>query len=293
MSLTRLRTFIEVYRQRSISGAARSLNLTQPAVSQHINGLEVIIGKPLFDRTPQGVAPTTAADELAIDLGDSLETAEAALTAARVRSMDIAGVLQVVGHADFMAEVMGSRFLSLLQAGIKVRLQSGNGALVSSMILEGHCDLGITAHATIDKRLKSQKIYTSSMIPVASPQVAERINSAEDLSAALTQEPLLAYNLELSLVERWMRKNHLPSDSLTPSLVSQDLRSQRAMLASGFGWSVLPAFLCKELIDEGKLVELNSPVGTVPIPYYLVWAAGSLSKVRVSFAHQVLSEQLK
>ncbi len=43
MSLARLRTFIEVYRQRSISGAARTLNLTQPAVSQHIAGLEMSI----------------------------------------------------------------------------------------------------------------------------------------------------------------------------------------------------------------------------------------------------------
>ena len=50
MSLPRMRTFMEVFRQRSISGAARSLNLTQPAVSQHIAGLEVAIGRPLFER---------------------------------------------------------------------------------------------------------------------------------------------------------------------------------------------------------------------------------------------------
>ncbi|MFM9625973.1 LysR family transcriptional regulator [Streptomyces turgidiscabies] len=41
MSLSRLRTFVEVYRQRSISGAARALNLTQPAVSQHIAVLKL------------------------------------------------------------------------------------------------------------------------------------------------------------------------------------------------------------------------------------------------------------
>ncbi|MFX4315554.1 LysR family transcriptional regulator, partial [Enterobacter sp. 63] len=76
MSLVRLRTFIEVYRQRSISGAARALNLTQPAVSQHISGLEVAVGRPLFERQAHGVVPTAAADDLAADIGNSLDTAE-------------------------------------------------------------------------------------------------------------------------------------------------------------------------------------------------------------------------
>ena len=69
MSLSRLRTFIEVYRQRSISSASRMLNLTQPAVSQHIAGLEVAIGHPLFERLATGVTPTAAADQLAADIG--------------------------------------------------------------------------------------------------------------------------------------------------------------------------------------------------------------------------------
>ena len=68
--LSRLRTFVEVYRQRSISGAARSLELTQPAVSQHIASLESAIGRTLFERHPHGVNPTAAADELAAEIGD-------------------------------------------------------------------------------------------------------------------------------------------------------------------------------------------------------------------------------
>jgi len=53
--------------------------LTQPAVSQHIAGLEVAIGRPLFERSSSGVEPTSTADELAMDIGDKLEVAEAAL----------------------------------------------------------------------------------------------------------------------------------------------------------------------------------------------------------------------
>lgn len=292
MSLTRLRTFIEVYRQRSISGAARSLNLTQPAVSQHIMGLEVVVGKPLFQRTPQGVEPTSVAHELAMDIGDKLDAAEAALASARARSMDIAGVLQIVGHADFLSEVLSEQLLPLLKEGIKVRLHSGSGASVSTMLLEGHCDLGISAHPVVDSRLKTEKIYTTRVLPVASPEVVERISGADDFADALRKESLLAYNLELSLVESWQKKNHIDLD-IPPSLVCQDLRAHRKLLMKGFGWTVMPEFLCQEAIAKGELAEIPSPIGTAEIPYYLIWVAGSLSKIRIAHARQILLQNLR
>ncbi|MFT6925145.1 MAG: DNA-binding transcriptional LysR family regulator [Psychromonas sp.] len=293
MSLVRLRTFIEVYRQRSISSASRMLNLTQPAVSQHIAGLEVAIGRPLFERLATGVTPTAAADELALDIGDKLDLAEAALASARARSMDVAGVLQFVGHADFISEVLSEQLLPLLEAGIRVRMHTGDGPFVNNMLIEGHCDLGISAHPVIDSRLKSERIMTSRALPVASPDVAQRIIEAKDLTLALTTEPMLAYNLELSLINNWIIKNKLKSERLIPAVVSQDLRAQRKLLIQGFGWSVLPEFLCREQIKNNELVEIPSPVGTCELHYYLIWAPSALRQFRVAHARQTLLQGLK
>jgi DNA-binding transcriptional LysR family regulator len=293
MSLVRLRTFIEVYRQRSISGAARTLNLTQPAVSQHIAGLEVAIGRPLFERLATGVEPTAVADELAMDIGDKLDSAEAALTSARARSIDVAGALQIVGHADFIAEVLAGEILPLLEAGIRVRMHTGNGAFVTSMLVEGQCDLGVSAHPVIDSRLKSEKIMTTRVLPVACPEVAKRIVTAPDFADAIADEPLLAYNLELSLIDSWLIKNNIKGKQLIPSMVSQDLRVQRKLLTQGFGWSVMPEFLCQEQIAAKQLVEIPSPVGTIDINYYLIWAPSALRQVRVAHARQTLLQRLR
>ncbi|CUB04568.1 LysR family transcriptional regulator [Marinomonas fungiae] len=293
MSLPRMRTFMEVYRQRSISAAARSLNLTQPAVSQHIAGLEVAVGRPLFERSPTGVIPTSAAEELALDIGDKLDAVEAALAAARARSMDITGVLQIVGHADFMAEILSERLLPLLQSGIKVRMHTGNGNMVASMLLEGHCDLGVSAHPVTDSRLKSERIYTSRVLPVASPQVVARLTSAPDFATAIREEPLLAYNLELSLVEPWLQKNRISVEGIVPAVVGQDLRAQRKLLTQGFGWSVMPEFLCQEHISNGQLMEIPSPIGTREIQYFLIWLPSALRKVRVAHARQTLLTMLR
>jgi DNA-binding transcriptional LysR family regulator len=169
MSLQHLRTFVEVYRQRSISGAARSLDLTQPAVSQQIAGLENTIGRQLFERLAKGVSPTPAADDLAADLGDRLDMAEAALSAARARSSDMVGAIQIVGHADFLAEVVAPLLVPLLEAGIRVRLQTGDHNLVMRQLIEGHCDLGISAFPLEDRRLRSEAIRDEPVLAVAAP----------------------------------------------------------------------------------------------------------------------------
>ncbi|WP_413282841.1 LysR family transcriptional regulator [Vibrio sp. MA40-2] len=292
MSLSRLRTFIEVYRQRSISSAARSLNLTQPAVSQHISGLEVVIGRPLFLRSPSGVKPTAIANELATDIGDKLDAAEAALASIRARSMNISGVLQIVGDAGFLSEVLTEKLLPLFQSGLKVRMHSGDVDLVTSMLLEGHCDLGVSAHPIVDSRLKSEKIYTSRVLPVASPAVAERLTSASNFAKAIRAEPMLAYNLELTLIERWLVKNKISAEHLVPSLVSKDLRALRKLLIQGFGWSVIPEFLCRESMAKKEIVEIPSPVATHDIHHHLIWLPSALNQVRVAHARQTLLTSL-
>jgi DNA-binding transcriptional LysR family regulator len=56
-----LRTFVEVSRDGSLSGAARRLGLTQPTVGRHIDALEAALGLTLFTRSPRGLTPTPAA----------------------------------------------------------------------------------------------------------------------------------------------------------------------------------------------------------------------------------------
>lgn len=292
MSLGRLRTFIEVYRQRSLSAAARSLHLTQPAVSQHIAGLEEAIGRSLFLREATGVVPTVAADELASDIGDKLDAAEAALSSARARSDEMAGAIQIIGHADFLSEVVAAHLVSLLQSGMKVRLQAGGGDMTKHMLVEGHCDLGISAYASEDKRLRSELLRAEPVLAVAAPSVAKRLSAAPDLGDALAAEPLLTYNFDRPLVEDWLMHNQLQRGMPSPALVGQDLRTLRSLLVADFGWSVLPLYLCAEAMAQGRLVELPTPVGRTTLNYHLVWTPSALRKSRVAHARQTIFRSL-
>jgi DNA-binding transcriptional LysR family regulator len=60
-----LRSFVAVSRERSISGAARRLFVTQQTLSEQIRRLEKSVGVPLLVRGPRGVTMTAAGERLA------------------------------------------------------------------------------------------------------------------------------------------------------------------------------------------------------------------------------------
>jgi DNA-binding transcriptional LysR family regulator len=59
-----LRSFVTAVRVGSISRAATALGHTQPALSQQLRKLENTVGRPLLVRSPTGVSPTRAGEEL-------------------------------------------------------------------------------------------------------------------------------------------------------------------------------------------------------------------------------------
>ncbi|MBO9515626.1 MAG: LysR family transcriptional regulator [Variovorax sp.] len=79
IDLNLLRLFDAIYRARSVSRAADSLGLTQPAASHGLGRLRLLLKDALFIRAPGGVAPTPRADRLAQAVQSALGTLEDAL----------------------------------------------------------------------------------------------------------------------------------------------------------------------------------------------------------------------
>jgi DNA-binding transcriptional LysR family regulator len=78
-----LRVFDAVYRHRSVSRAADELGLSQPAASQAVTRLRLLLGNPLFERVHAGVRPTPRAERLALAVRQALETLEVAMSEAQ------------------------------------------------------------------------------------------------------------------------------------------------------------------------------------------------------------------
>src|SRR5580698_7273713 len=64
LRLRDLHVFSAVVDAGSMAKAAAHLKITQPSVSKAISDLESVLGVRLFDRSPQGVAPTIYGEAL-------------------------------------------------------------------------------------------------------------------------------------------------------------------------------------------------------------------------------------
>ncbi|MES2260013.1 MAG: LysR family transcriptional regulator [Pseudomonadota bacterium] len=68
---------LAIYEERSVSGAARKLGMSQPAVSVALNKLRKSLGDPLFVRTAQRMEPTPRALSLVSPTRDILQRLQA------------------------------------------------------------------------------------------------------------------------------------------------------------------------------------------------------------------------
>ncbi|MCZ8335391.1 MAG: LysR family transcriptional regulator [Rhodobacteraceae bacterium] len=282
MSLTHLRTFVEVHRRASISEAARVLGLTQPAVSGHVAALEAQLGRPLFHRHARGVVPTAVADDLAASIGRSLDQAEAALATVRARSVKLSGVIHLAGPAEYLGSRIAPMMPLLTEAGLEVRIQTGNKKNLYDLLLSDAVDLAVTASTPDDPRLDSKVIGTEALIAVTLPSS----------SGPGTSAPFLSYDLDLPLLRLWSAANGLSLAGRTPAVTVPDLRVLRSLVLSGAGWTVLPDYLCQADIDTGHLAEIPAPIARPTNHLRLVWAKGALRHPRIAYTRDLMLDAL-
>lgn len=125
ISIRQLRYFVAVAKARSFSAAARSLNVSQPALGLQVKDLEARVGTALLERHARGVALTAAGETFhphALDVLAALERAErcAVALAEGAQEQIVLGVTPTIGRVlveDLMDEAdrIGPR-LSLREA---------------------------------------------------------------------------------------------------------------------------------------------------------------------------------
>ncbi|MGD8379079.1 MAG: LysR family transcriptional regulator [Gammaproteobacteria bacterium] len=100
------RTFLEVLREGSLSGAARSLGLTQPTVGRHVDALEAALGLSLFVRTQRGFSPTEAAEALRPYAESLGATSKALLRVASDQGRGVSGTVRITASDVVAVEVL-------------------------------------------------------------------------------------------------------------------------------------------------------------------------------------------
>src|SRR6187549_1681082 len=94
-NLNDLLAFLAVARERSFTGAAAKLGVSQSALSHTIRGLEERLGLRLLTRTTRSVAPSEAGERLIRTIGPKLEEIDAELAAVTELREKPAGTIRI------------------------------------------------------------------------------------------------------------------------------------------------------------------------------------------------------
>jgi DNA-binding transcriptional LysR family regulator len=175
------RTFLEVVRDGSLSGAARKLSLTQPTVGRHVDALEAALGLSLFSRSPQGLKATPAALEL-VSHAETMAAASAAL-----RRTASGGAKEDRGTVRITAsEMIGCEVLPPLLAqfrdqhpaiGIELALNNRNEDL-----LRRDADIAVRMVRPRQKSLRARRIGKSAIGLYAHRSYVEKYGIPSDVA---------------------------------------------------------------------------------------------------------------
>lgn len=252
MDIAALQAFVEVADRASFSAAAKALYLTQPAISKRVAQLEDELGTRLFDRIGRRVALTAIGSEL--------------LPHARRLLNDARELRRLV--ADLSGEVRGrlvmgtSHHIGLHRLPVPLKRFTARYPAVELDIRFMDSEAACRAVETGDLELA---IVT--LPPTEVPNLALRMLWPDPLSFMVgrdhplagrdrvTLDDLLAHPAVLpggntytrGVLERAMRE---AGRSIHVAMATNYLETLRMLVATGLGWSLLPATLSDRDVVE-------------------------------------------
>ena len=171
MELSTLRSVVKLAETANYSRAAEQLFITQPALSQQVNGLETELGLKLFERTTRRVTLTRAGEEFVRRARQILEEVDQLF-----QSMDLCrremlgslsiGLLSTLSHLNIPEYISG---FQALYPNIQIKFQIAWSSTLIDQVLHRKLDAAITnihmENAKTDPRLKV-RIFSEDVITV-------------------------------------------------------------------------------------------------------------------------------
>jgi aminoethylphosphonate catabolism LysR family transcriptional regulator len=152
MNLLQLKVFDAVVRAGSVTGAARRLHVTQPAVTNHIKALEDRYDNNLFRREGRALVPNRLGEELAEISGRLFALEEEAVDLLEATRNLQRGTVRIASDGPYLLVPIVKAFRERFP-GVRVDLRIANTQDVQALLLAERCDETIQAHREDDPRV--------------------------------------------------------------------------------------------------------------------------------------------
>jgi len=274
MKLTQLRYISAVAEEGSFSGAARTLGVAQPALSQQISLLEEELGSTLFLRSQSGAEPTQSGLILIEHAQRILEQVELARHDTLTNGSEPSGEVSLV-----MANAISGAVLPILVSEvaqrfpkITLRVQSDTSPNVQLALENGRSDLGILPDRPSLKKVNAKPFISQSLYFISKPGSSR--NKLKEPSISLEQ----CVTSPLALVRVGQPFRQQLEDTAKDHALTLNVRYQtnslqmiKSYVESGLASSILPWCAVEEKVLLGKVQArlIKNPVITQS--YIVAW----------------------
>ena len=285
-------TFAAVADAGSVAGAARELGVGKATVSKALARLEGALGLPLFHRTSRRLTLTPSGHELVPRARAMVAAARAAEEAARDGADGLVGPIRVTAPLSFglrhVAGVVAEWLAAHPGTSVDLRLSDARVDLVA----EGF-DIGVRIGLLPDSSLKARRLCAVPMVTVASPAYRAEHGAPADPHALIAHR-CLVYTAGGS-PDPWRFAG--PAGEVAFG-VDGPLRVDNGdamlpLLLAGGGVAQLPAFIVRDAMGRGQLVDLMPHWPVPPLALHLVMPPGRLRPARVDAMLNFLADRLR
>ena len=291
-SIVQLRSFVEAVKNGTLSAGARALNLTQPAVSQHIKSLEARSGHDLLVRLPQGIVPT--------DAGEIMFQHAEKILSEHAEMDDHLNALNGVASGDFrftttepMSQTGAVEFITRLRTvapDLRVRLVTSDDILD---VEAEQINLALRVGQPGSGGGVVRRIGEIAGVLVAAPEYLKRMGDPTDVSELINFD-YLQYNegIEQTEVPLVSPSGQIIYAPVAPAFAAQSLSLMLHALQRELGFAQVPLFATHHLISAGKLVQVLPGYTSQPKPLYLVQTKSKRNTLANQLARTTLLEVL-
>jgi DNA-binding transcriptional LysR family regulator len=246
--------FAEVVAHGGFAAAGRALREPKSKLSRRVAGLEARLGVRLIERSSRRFRVT--------DVGQSFYERCKAMLAEAERAEALVAEAQSEPHGLIrmscptgLVEPISDLVTQFLAQYPKVRLQLV--AIDRAVdLIEERIDVALRVRTTLDgdASLTMRSMGNSIRILVASPQIASRIGSVDDLAA----QPTLSTTDDQADVNWFLETDDGKTYTLhhEPRIGCADFAAVRTAALAGLGVALLPDHTCRQALEDGTLVRV-------------------------------------
>lgn len=270
--LNLLPTFIALMEERNVTRAAERLGMTQPALSNALNRLRVMLRDPLFIRERYGMQPTEKAQELAPVIAAALATLDDIVLGQQDFDPAQANRLFTIAPNSYVEYVLMPAVVTRLREqapGIKLRLTPFGTDLAETGVVSGSTAMVIGRITDPPDNLVVQHIMDDGLACVVRadhPTVGDSL-SREQYEALKHVNMLPPGRLRAGLFQA-LQKQALKREvavSVTHFLAVPEL------VAVTDYCSTLPRLICRQLARDKRLKVMPAPADLGTFPVEMAW----------------------